>query len=264
MIPARYAVIRYVADPARNEPVNVGIVLWNDVASRLRLDEEALARVVRGNPHLSRDALHYLDQFLRARLVGDRRQNGSQPMEDRIQERSQFPVLFTESRLTTVRDASDEALDAELAGLVARIVRPSGRQGGGARPGVAGDLAKRWKPWLGTRLLRNHVFEESKTGVPRMVNFYANSGADIAVDIVRLVIRAADDIQHRADAEAFKVEDVLARHDVRFLVHCDLHHDQHYAQANNAALRTIAAAGATVLTRIEDTAAQVEATIGVS
>ena len=30
MKPAQYAVIRYIADPARNEPLNIGILAWSD------------------------------------------------------------------------------------------------------------------------------------------------------------------------------------------------------------------------------------------
>ncbi len=259
---AHYAVIRYVADPARNEPVNVGIVLWNDAGSRLRLDDEAVARVVRDNPHLSRDSLLYLNRFLSRRLAVNRPLNGTGPLEDRIQEGSQFPVFFTEARFTTVRDGSEDALDTELEGLLGRIVRPQ-RRGWSGRPGTAANLAKRWKPWLGKRLVRNHVFEDSRTGIPRVVSFYANSGADVAVDVLGLAVKEANEIQQRADAEAYKVEDILAVHDLRYLVHCDLYWEDRYASANAAAIRTLETAGARVLTSLEDTATQVEKAIGV-
>lgn len=258
---AEYAVVRFVADPARNEPVNLGIVLWTERASRLKLDDDAIARVVRDNPHLSRDSLHYLDNFLRRRLaMGD--VGGTSEIARHIQNRSQFPVLITEPRFTTLSDDSEAAIDDELNALLARVVRPQSRRAGW-RPGTARQLAQRWKPWLGAKVVQNYVFEQSKTGVPRMVSFFANSGADIAVDVLSLAIKDADDIQRRADAEAYKVVDVLAKHHVSFVVHCDMRGDDQYEDANAAALRTLSTSGARVTTTVEDTVAAVESAIGV-
>ncbi len=262
MKPASYAVIRYIADPARNEPVNVGVVLWNELGSRLKVDDEAIARVVRDNPHLSRDALRYLDGFLRRRLDADRSDDGTADIAREIQTRSQFPVVFTAPLFTTVDGDTDAALDTELDSLLARIVRPPRRRGG-RRTGTTSDLTKRWKPWLGTKLVRNHLFEDSKTGVPRTVSFFANSGANVAVDVLSLAINEAGEIQQRADAEAYKVEDVLARNDIRFLVHCDLRWDDQYSAVNDAAIKTLQAAGTEVTTTVEETASAVETAIGV-
>lgn len=71
MTPALYAVIRYIPDPARNEALNVGIVAWSEASCRLRIDDEAVARVVRENPHLEREALLYLEASLRDQLSTD-------------------------------------------------------------------------------------------------------------------------------------------------------------------------------------------------
>lgn len=262
MKPANYAVIRYIADPARNEPVNVGVVLWNEIGSRLKLDDQAIARVVRDNPHLSRDALLYLDDFLRRRLIADRSLTGSTDIGREIRQRSQFPVVVTEPLFTTVADETEDALDAELDSLLARVVRPPRRRGG-PRPGTTSDLTKRWKPWLGTKLVQNHVFASSKTGVPRTVTFFANSGANVALDVLSLAINKADEIQQRADAEAYKAEDILAKNDIRFLVYCSLRRDEQYATVNEAAIRTLQTAGAEVTTTVEETATAVEAAIGV-
>ncbi len=262
MTPASYAVIRYVADPARNEPVNGGVVLWNEVGSRLKLDDQAIARVVRDNPHLSRDALRYLDDFLRRRLIARRPLDAPTDLGREMQKRSQFPVLFSAPLFTTVADATEDALDRELGSLLARVVRPRQRRGG-ARPGATSDLTRRWKPWLGSKLVQNHVFADSKTGVPRTVTFFANSGANVAVDVLSLAIKEAEEIQQRADAEAYKAEDILAKNDISFLVHCNLRLDEEYAAANDAALRTLRAAGAQVTTTVEETATAVESAIGV-
>jgi hypothetical protein len=48
MIPAQYSLIRYIPDPARNEPLNVGILVWSGSGIRLRLEPQAFAVSTRG------------------------------------------------------------------------------------------------------------------------------------------------------------------------------------------------------------------------
>ena len=52
MTPATYSVIRYIADPARNEPLNMGILAWNEIDIELKIHSEAVARIIRSHPHL--------------------------------------------------------------------------------------------------------------------------------------------------------------------------------------------------------------------
>jgi membrane protease YdiL (CAAX protease family) len=47
-----YVVIRVVPDLARNEALNVGIILWDPTGFRLGFDGEAISRVIRENPQL--------------------------------------------------------------------------------------------------------------------------------------------------------------------------------------------------------------------
>ncbi len=255
---AHYAVVRYVADPARNEPVNVGIVLWSGYESRIKFEPDALARVVRQNPHLTGDSLLYLEPFLKSKLAGDKLHNGSFDFDQWDREVNLFPVIVSKPLFTSVGDTSEEALDDEVESLLSRIVRPPKRSGGSHRSPTK-DLARRWKPFLTTkRLVQNHVFQESRTGNPRTVNFFANSGANVAVDIVGLAVQRADEIQQRADAEAYKIEDVRARHEVQFIVHCPVNWDEQYREVNEAAIRSIQSAGADVVTDIDEAAQRLE------
>jgi hypothetical protein len=52
MIEAQYSVIRYMADPARGERLNLGVLLWTEGAYRLAVDPSAAERVIRENPRL--------------------------------------------------------------------------------------------------------------------------------------------------------------------------------------------------------------------
>ncbi len=47
MIPARYSLIRYVPDAARDEELNVGIVAWTERHLALEVDQRAVERVLR-------------------------------------------------------------------------------------------------------------------------------------------------------------------------------------------------------------------------
>ena len=67
---ASYAVIRYVADPGRNEPLNVGVLVWDDAGFNVRIDDDAIARVVRDHPFLPRDGLRSLRPTIEHALDG--------------------------------------------------------------------------------------------------------------------------------------------------------------------------------------------------
>ena len=54
------------------------------------------------------------------------------------------------------------------------------------------------------------------------MDFYANSRANVALDVVNLALVRADEIRLRADAEAFKIWDLLADGDLNeYLVYCE-------------------------------------------
>src|SRR5438128_1096878 len=130
MRPANYSVIRYIADPARNEPLNLGIIVWTKEGFAAKIDENAVARVVRENPHLERDALLYVDGFIHqqlARTVPPFTKDGFLRV---VAEQAGFPVSFSEPRYTTLSGEGGQALEETLDRLLARIVRPGRRRGG--------------------------------------------------------------------------------------------------------------------------------------
>ncbi|MBA2276766.1 MAG: DUF3037 domain-containing protein [Chloroflexia bacterium] len=260
---ASYTVIRYVADPARNEPINIGIALWTECHSELRLDATALERVVRDNPHLHRDALLYLDPFLRERLASYAHEDGSGSVTRLLTERSLFPVVFTEPRFTSLTDFSPEATNATMERLLARVVKPRRRSGGGPPPNVMKILAKRLAPLVSRGAIQpNHVFASSRSGTPRAVDFFANSRANVALDVLRLNIQDARGILERADARAYKVIDVTEQNDVDFIVLCDFRPDDMLQETNDNARRRIESAGATVVTEPSIAAEHLESRVG--
>jgi hypothetical protein len=247
---AHYSVIRYIPDPGRGERLNVGILVWDERQYQLSVDDDAVKRVIRENPLLEQESLLYVQPMLLEALAET---GGPAPaaVEELLSAQRGFPVELSEPRMTTVANASPGALHATLARLNDRIVRPKRRTSGGANP--LQRLDRKLKP-LVTRgaVARNHFFSASRTGVPRNVDFFANSRVNTALDVVALDIKKADDIRKRADAEAFKVYDIVERNAVRYVVYCVFSDDSRLRETNHNARQVIESIGAEVVTGLDE------------
>jgi hypothetical protein len=93
------------------------------------------------------------------------------------------------------------------------------------------------------------------------VHFFANSGANVALDAVSLAVKDAETIRLRADAEAYKVVDILEENEIRFLVYCEFHRDPELHQVNERARRILESAGAEVMIDIDDVVDQINSRI---
>lgn len=256
MSEAHYSVIRYVPDPGRGERLNLGILVWSDEAFALRVDDEAVKRVIRENPLLDRHALLYVDSLLRS-FLEDSGQTVASRIDEMLSGRMRFPINLSEPRFTTLAEGSEDALNDTLDRLNERVVTPKRRTArGGETPfqRLEKDLQT---PLRRGAVARHHFFETSRTGLPRAVDFYANSSCSTALDAVQLDIENVDQIVLRADAEAFKVEDIVAKNDVRFVVYCAFSTAHELAHTNDNARRIIESVGADVVTSSEDAAKKV-------
>jgi hypothetical protein len=209
MTRAQYSVIRYIGDPARNEPLNVGIIVWNETGFALQIDEGAVARVIRENPHLERDALLYLDEYVRQRLA-----RTVPPFTDDgflrvIAEQSGFPVLLTTPRVTTIAEEGEPGIQSALDQLLGRIVRPARRRGGYGGLRTTTMLQRELKPLIDQGKVERLYTLQAKSGVPRTIDFFANSKSNVGLDVVNFSLAKADDVRDRADQEAFKAWDLL-------------------------------------------------------
>lgn len=99
------------------------------------------------------------------------------------------------------------------------------------------------------RVTRGHSFPRSTSGIPRAVDFFANSGANVAADVVKLALKRADEIRRRSDAEALKVWDIRTSNEgLRFMVFCDFSSEPELAEPNENARQVLATVGAEVVT----------------
>lgn len=252
MIPASYAVIRYIPDPGRNEALNVGIIAWSEHAFRVRVDVEAIARVVRENPHLERDALAHLEAFLNEQLSRAAPKFTPPGMLEFLERHPGFPVSLTEARYTTIEEHDPDPLTATVDRLLERIVKPRRRWGGaGLRP--IDMLERRFRPFIDRHAIeRNQPMTGSRTGLPRQVHFFVNSGANVALDVLQLALQRADDIRLRADAEAFKIFDLKGGEGLNYGVYCAFSDKQELQETNLHAAKTLATAGAKVLGSLDE------------
>jgi hypothetical protein len=202
----------------------LGIVVWEGEQYALTLDDAAQARVIRDNPHLHRDALSFLEPMIRDRLSAY-----EGPVAQRLS-RISLPVIITEPRFATVDESASMPLEADLNELVERVVHSRGRYGGAVN--LVQLVERRLRPLIrARRVIAGYAVPSSRTGIPRSVDFYANSGANIALDMVKLAMRSADEIIRGADAEAFKIEDVVSQiSDLlnRYVVLCEFSADKSF------------------------------------
>jgi ribosomal protein S12 methylthiotransferase accessory factor YcaO len=260
VIPARYSLIRYVPDAARGEELNVGIVAWTERHLALEVDQRAVERVLRENPHLAKDALLGLRDRLREELTASA-PDPALAAATWLSSQRGYPVIATEDRHTTVIEDSSEALTEAVDRLLARIVRPRRRGGGGFNPGHA--LERSLRPLLQSqRVVRDYTFSTSRSGVPRRVDYFANSGANIALDLVKLAVTRTDELLRRADAEAFKVEDIRGSNDIDVVVFCAISSDDAVRDATANAEQIIGSVGARVVTSVEDAAGALVGAVG--
>jgi hypothetical protein len=257
---AAYSVIRYIADPARNEPLNVGILVWGAPGYRLQIDTDALDRVIRDHPQLERDALLCLEDIL-SRDLAAAQQPGVGWLEELIHEHSGFPIQISDPRYTTIEADSEDALDATLARLAHRVVHPRRRFGAsGVRP--VDRIARELNAWIRSSVVtRDFVFANSRSGVPRSVDFFANSGRNVAVDALKLSLARGQEIKLRADAQAFKVEDIRTENAIRYVVYCEFSNDHRLGDVNGHARKIIESAGAAILTEPTDVVTELESAL---
>jgi hypothetical protein len=256
MSEAQFSVIRYNPDPARGEQLNIGILLWDEDGAdyRLRIDEEATKRVIRENPRLELDSLLYIEPMLNEQLS-----SAAVPVSARIKtildKQHGFPLDLSEPLFANVAPdegavaEGEDGLDATLDKLVRRIVHPKRRGGGGHHPSPRDELASRLLPWIKTNAISRNALTKTRTGVDRYVDFFANSGANVALDVLQLAVTKADDIRRRADAEAFKIYDVRGGSGVNdYLVYCQFATDRKLETVYDDARTVIEGQGAHVLT----------------
>lgn len=212
---AWYSVLRYTPDIVRNEPANVGLVGFYEGRIHVTVDDAAVQRMLSMNPGLPPDALRYIEDVVREVLDGTHPRSAEE-LETLLSTRIPFPIAATPPRPFTIQpnlhSSFDRALPDELERLSLLMVHPKRRD---SKPRVQ-SAREVIKKELGP-LIRSEQVEENysvvggKSGTARRLDFYANHGSNVALEIADLPPAPGyEALKSRADALAYGAEDILA------------------------------------------------------
>lgn len=133
--PARYVLLRLTPDPLRDEPRNIGLIVWSDEHLQVTVDRDALERAASENPRLAVGALHDLEAQIRRQLHAAQL-SASSPGEAVASWLAHHhgPLLDTTSpRHTIVLGRQQHALAELCTQLLGRMVTPTVRPRGRLR-----------------------------------------------------------------------------------------------------------------------------------
>lgn len=262
---ASYSVVRFVPDPVRDEPRNVGILLWTEADFTIRLDTRALRRAEAESPTTASAGLADLSSFIESLVAPDGTFIESLLLRV-VAGGSTTPITFSTPRSAVVGSTVGQTLPELIEFLIGRLVRPprQRRSRGSGRPRAA--LANRVRPLIRNRMVElDHQLERSKSGVQRTVDFFVATGSGFALDVLNLAVADDTEVLKRADAAAFKIEDILAELPSLDVAVCCFDGSPHRPRAatENAA-RVLGSAGALVLDEVDIAADSLLAAAGVT
>ncbi len=247
-----YSVIRSIPDPIKGEVFNIGVVVWDDERFRIEIDEKAARHAVNQSPFLARDAWAYFDESLHEMLVRDGRID-PEALEDLIEKpKSETLRLSTPAYVRFRREAG--GFDERVAEIVKRLV--TRKTGGGASISPVDDIKERVDPYIRSKAIeQNYAFPATRSTIPRMCHFFVNSGANVALDALRLDLSKANNAFDRVDIEATKVADVIgADGKIRFFVYCQTGDNEQSRPIVERAHKVLGSVGAEVLFSADEAA----------
>jgi hypothetical protein len=195
-----FFLIRYVADPVRNEFINIGVMLreaaaGGDVQAPMLRFTRDWARVRCVDPDADTEMLEALEGELRVRLI-EQEQAGVKPVLELIEDSFSNTLQITEGK-----GCLAESMIAEIESLMRVHVDPRKRQGASRRSGRAAIQAT-----MRTQFERAGVWELMKKRVPASV--YTRPGDLLRVDCAYRpngVLRMFHAVSLESDTELAKV-----------------------------------------------------------
>ncbi len=187
MTEANYSILRYIPDPMRNEPINIGIVVWSGDIHEVLVDREALSRVLAANPALDKASFDNFPEYI-AQKLQDEKSMPARSIDDRLRSNLRFPIEATEAIYTSLeQDVHDDEhlrslLFDEAGALSSLLVRPRKRTSGTRRSSPQVALRRRLLVHIENKRVYEHFEVKGKnTGDAREISFFANSGVNVAL-----------------------------------------------------------------------------------
>jgi hypothetical protein len=218
-----YSVLRYVPDPARNEPVNIGIVITGPSGGLCQFDDRALERAKAQDPFVDRPGLEHLKHYF-AELVESPRTAFRQGMV--VTAAPHEPAFLTlirdmhfeqlsvsEPLQVELLDESRGSMEEAVKDLVGRLVVPlKGRPRFIVRDPTAPVeiLRRQLQPLIQRRwVLEQPQFQgwSRRLRTPDLAYFRPGRVA-VVIENVRLNLKRERTIFEHADASAFEIYDI--------------------------------------------------------
>ena len=207
-----FSVVRYVPDPVRNEPINIGIVLQCGDAIVVRVPRDALQRAISSDPQADKAALSRVEQFVYHFIQEARasRRTASSAEDPLAALTLQTSGKLTFSKPQFVEVGSPDDINNTLEMLVSRLVRPL-RQ----RPIFAPiespprrEIRRKLQPWIARGQVKPDYPLPSLSGRPRVAHYYFENGRTYIVKHVQLNYKRESQLFYKAQSEAFEIEDI--------------------------------------------------------
>jgi hypothetical protein len=220
----QFSVIRYVADAARNEPVNVGVILQLGEDVEVKTHREAIRRAITSDPQADESALSpsrieaFVSQFIHQPQFAVDDVTGIirdiQPLDEdylmALSAQNTGKLVFAEPQTIEVPSASKQEIERTINMLVSRLARPLRARSYFASVETPPRRAMRqaFRRWINSGLVKVDHELPSRTGVPRTADFYFENGRSYLVKNVTLEYSRESQLLARAQSEAFEIEDV--------------------------------------------------------
>ena len=220
-----YAVVRYIPDPARDEPINIGIIATGPAGAAFATDSAALERMRLLDPYVDPDSIAHIQEYL-ARLMDESVITVSasgvtevQPWQPEFLQAvaSRLPERFTLGRSLYIEyaDESHDALTAAAKDLADRLVKPATRPARFPRDAGAPfeQLKRHFRDAIKHGLIRERPALQGATHRVRHPDFSytASDGTLVVIVTVKLSQRLEHVVSTTADAKAFELYDLMQR-----------------------------------------------------
>jgi hypothetical protein len=226
LIEANYSILRYIPDPMRGEPVNIGIIIWTGNVYEFLLDHEALGRALTLNPDLEASTFEDFGEYL-SRQLSYAEGSVETEFENSLNQIISYPLVLSDPIYTSMDDVSadDEHLRsllfAEASDLAKILVHLRKRSVASRRTSAQVVLRQKLHPFIVNRRVREQYEVKGRnTGDPRSISFYANSGVNVGLDVVPLPSGkfGKQSVIRTADATAYELADIIGSSSVRSIV----------------------------------------------
>jgi len=236
-----YSVLKYRADSVRDETKNLGVILTSadgKICKVKHVSAGSLPEAVQPKS-IVYSWLESLDARCDAGISSAELETLSSELWDTL--------IVTSPKRTAVLN---EDWNAALMSLWKSFAAPPP---GGGRGNFVSALASRLRAEINSHVVyRDHALKSSTAGIPRRVDFFANSGANVGVDHLKLALKKEDEIWMRADAEANKVRDILESNPVELYVLCEFSQERTMQDVNRAARAILLKSNAKIVESVED------------